>query len=313
MRLLLALLCAYPSFELISGKYSHSDARSKFHDTLFIVKYNYKVPSEVVRTHLHIWRRVFVNQILFLPWSEEGIISFGLRNTVANANVTIISHKNRFNGFHAYEVVPIAMKLFPNAAGYLYTHDDVAFNVSTLIGLKGSSFWYTKFFSATAIFCDNMKKDWSWKSDKCGWWWSTPFGSTALNALLSNQSDAARNVVSGLRSCLASDRRWAVEQADFFYIPRTYKDIAIEAMGVFADHLIFVEIAVPTFYSCFVSPSDLVPLDLCTRFEQANRTNTAHLEAVCGDRYPIYHPIKLSNSSNSAFMRKKMSLSTGRE
>ena len=312
MRLLLAFLCVCLSFDPISGKYSYSDARSKFHDNLFIVKYNYNAPREVVRTHLNIWRRVFVNQIIFLPWSHEEIISFGLKNTAANANITIISHKDRFDGYHAYEVVPIAMKLFPNAAGYLYSHDDVAFNVSTLIESNSSSFWYTKHFSAVKSSCGDMKDNWSRKKAECGWWFSSPFGMDSMYALLSNQSDAARNVVTGMKSCLASTRHWAIEQSDFFYIPRTYKDIAIEVLSILADHSVFVEIAVPTFYFCFVSPSDLVPLDLCTRFEQPIRTNVTNLEAACGAGFPIYHPIKLSAVSNSAWVRKKMSLSASR-
>ena len=312
MRLLVAFLCAYLSFGPISGKYSYSDARSKFHDILFIVKYNYKVPKEIVRTHLVMWRRVFVNQVIFLPWSLEEINSFEVKNTTANANITIISHTDRFDGYHAYEVVPIAMKLFPNAAGYLYSHDDVALNVSTLIESNSSSFWYTKYFTAIASTCGDMKHDWSRKKKECGWWFSSPFGMDAMYALLSNQSDTARNVVTGMKSCLTSNRLWSIEQSDFFYVPRAYKDIANEVLSVFADHAIFVEIAVPTFYGCFVSPSDLVPLNLCTNFEQSIRINATNLDAACGAGFPIYHPIKLSTASHPAWMRKKMSLTASR-
>lgn len=282
---------------------SFSDAREKFKGTVFVVKYNYKAPREIVLSHIHIWRKVFTNQMIFLPYTEMEASSFQTHYISALPNITVVSHLDDIDqlGFFAYQAAVIAMKRFPHATGYLFSHDDVAMNVSRLMELDDKAFWYSSWLKPDTDSCRDL--DANWKNQTNFWWWDTPYGTSAIDNLLSNHTDIAAS----MKKCFGSVHHWCGEQSDFFYVPQIFRSEFVRVLGAFGDHRIFLEIAIPSFYRCFVPQTHLVELRLCSHFDET-RNNITFTEENCGESYPLYHPVKLSYPGSELGMRRKMNL-----
>ena len=301
--LLIGIFCSH-LFCFVVGNHSFNDTRKRFQDILFIVKYNYKAAPGSVLLHLRMWSRVFVEQVIFVPWTADEITTFTDKNLLGNLNITIVAKKDDSHaspsGYVAYEVVSAAMKSHPNVAGYLFVHDDMAMNVSALMKLDHKYVWQSDYIGEGR--CRDLDAEWTNRSN--GWWWDSEWGSDAIDKLLSNRTDIAAE----MKMSLGSNHIWCGEQSDFFYIPRKYKDVYTRVMSAFYDHGIFLEIAVSTFIRSYIPSDQILRLPLCTFFSEEIRYDFAYMEAECGDAFPLYHPVKLSSKLNVVGMRKKMAL-----
>ena len=299
---LAAVFCSH-LLSFAAGNHSFSDARKRFQDILVIVKYNYKAPPGSVLLHLRMWNKVFLNQIIFVPWTVQEIGNFTERNLVGNGNVTIVSKidpEEIDTGYLAYEVVTSAMKSHPDVAGYLFVHDDLAMNVSALMDLDQKKVWRSDFIQRE--ICRDL--DEGWKNKTNYWWWNSEWGTDAIDQMLLNHTDIAAE----MKESLGSNHIWCGEQSDFFYIPQKYKDSYIRVMSAFAESNIFLEIAVPTFIRAYIPRSKCSKVLTCTFFTDEGRNDFAYMERECGDKYPLYHPVKLSSRLNVVGMKKKMAL-----
>lgn len=309
--MLLILLFAVISSQLlfsINGEYSFSDARKRFQNTVLVVKYNFKASPGPVLLHLHMWSKVFVNQLIYLPWEEAECAEFNAKNLQVNGSISVISKLEKDAvGFFAYEVVTLAMKSHPNYEGYLFAHDDMAMNISALIDLDMKSAWMSYWIGAGS--CRDLEQ--GWRNNTHGWWWDGQFGSPAIDAFLVNNTVIAAE----MKNALGTNYKWCAEQSDFFYLPNSLKDTFVRVMTPMAASKIFLEIAVPTFWLVYVPPEKYVRVLLCSTFNIETRRNAstlyAHYEQKCGDKFPLFHPIKLSSKSNVAGMKKKMGLTVG--
>lgn len=304
--LLLAFLCSNWLF-LTAGDYTFGDARNRFQKTLLVVKHNFKSNPGPVLLHIRMWSKVFTNQLIFINWNDAEIANFTTNHLDVNGSISLVSKlEPHYPGFIAYEVVTLAMKSHPNYEGYLFAHDDMAMNITALIGLDLQSCWLSEWFSLNV--CKNL--DPLWNVTKNGWWWDSDYGTRAIDKMLANDNNTV--IAREMKEVLGSNHHWCGEQSDFFYIPQTIRDVYIRVMGPFADAGIFLEIAVPTFIRVYVPPEKYIKVPLCTMFNGHIRLNNSHIfeymEAHCGDKYPLYHPIKLSFKPNVAGMRKKMAL-----
>ena len=297
------LTCVTIILDSVLSNHSFSDAREKFKDTLFVIKYNYNAPRELVLSHIHIWIKVFRNQMIFLPWTEKEASSFQAHNTSTLPKVNIVSYRDDIvdSGYLAYQVAVIAMKRFPNATGYLFSHDDVAMNVSRLIDLDDKSFWYSSWLPHRTDSCRDL--DAGWKNQTNNWWWDSAYGTPAIDNLLGNHTDIATS----MQRCFGSVHHWCGEQSDFFYVPQLFRSEFVRVVGAFGDHKIFLEVAIPSFYRCFVPPQKLEKVLTCSTFQEM-RNNFTFMEDNCGENYPIFHPVKLSYPGNELGMRRKMGL-----
>lgn len=304
---LAAVFCSH-LLSFAAGNHSFSDARKRFQDILVIVKYNYKAPPGSVLLHLRMWNKVFLNQIIFVPWTVQEIGNFTERNLVGNGNVTIVSKidpEEIDTGYLAYEVVTSAMKSHPDVAGYLFVHDDLAMNVSALMDLDHEKVWQSDYVGEGQ--CRDL--DEGWKNKTNDWWWDGEWGTDAIDQMLLNHTDIATE----MKKSLGSNHIWCGEQSDFYYIPQKYKDSYIRVMSAFVKFQIFLEIAVPTFIRAYTPVGQILQLRLCTNFDIKVRNNFTEKEVLCGNKYPLYHPVKLSSRHNVIGMRKKMGLSGGKE
>jgi hypothetical protein len=296
-----AVLCSNLLF-FVAGNHSFTDARKRFQDILVIVKYNYKAPPGSILLHLRMWNKVFINQVIFVPWSAQEIGNFTERNLVGNENVTIVSKFDPESdpGYLAYEVVTTAMKSHPDVAGYLFVHDDMAMNVSALMDLDQEKVWQSDYIQRDV--CRDLDAGWTNKTN--AWWWDGEWGTSAIDLMLGNHTDIAAE----MKESLGSNHVWCGEQSDFFYIPRKYKDSYIRVMSIFAKYQIFLEIAVPTFIRAYIPSSKYTTVLVCTFFTEEGRNNFEYMEKECGNKFPLYHPVKLSSKLNVIGMKKKMAL-----
>ena len=258
---LAAVFCSH-LLSFVAGNHSFSDARKRFQDILVIVKYNYKAPPGSVLLHLRMWNKVFLNQIIFVPWTVQEIGNFTERNLVGNGNVTIVSKidpEEIDTGYLAYEVVTSAMKSHPDVAGYLFVHDDLAMNVSAMMDLDHEKVWQSDYIGEGQ--CRDL--DEGWKNKTNDWWWDGEWGTDAIDQMLLNHTDIATE----MKKSLGSNHIWCGEQSDFYYIPQKYKDSYIRVMSAFVKFQIFLEIAVPTFIRAYTPVGQILQLRLCTDFD----------------------------------------------
>jgi hypothetical protein len=117
---------------LARGQPSHSAARNHFNDTLFIVKYNFNVTAATAHNHFRMWRRVFPNQLIYVPWSEDQILK-AKAPLWGHPSAQLISTIDDTPGYYAYTVVVDAMIKHPTYGRYLFALDDMAMNVSALM------------------------------------------------------------------------------------------------------------------------------------------------------------------------------------
>lgn len=304
LRLLLFSFTCSHWFCAIAGDYTFSDARNRFKNTLLVVKYNYKAPPGPVLLHIRMWSKVFVNQLIFLDWSETEIAEFTTKNLRDSRKIAVAyKQESKPPGFYAYDVVSLAMKSHPHYEGYLFAHDDMAMNITALIDFDLSSSWQTEWESQ----CKDL--DPFWNVTKNGWWWDGESGTRAIDKMLANSSNTV--IANEMKVALGSNHYWCGDQSDFFYITQKFRELYIRVMDPFADAGIFLEIAVPTFFRAYIPPDESIKVPLCTTFLDAIRLNNTlyeFMETQCGDKYPLFHPIKLSSKPNVDRMRKKMAL-----
>mmetsp|Transcript_719 Transcript_719/g.825 ORF Transcript_719/g.825 Transcript_719/m.825 type:complete len:310 (-) Transcript_719:210-1139(-) len=287
-----------------NGIHTSFDAIKRFQSTLMIVKYNYDAHFKEIISHYRLWSLAFVNQAIFLPWNSSQILL--LREHIADNRTEIISQidteislpwNSHATGVLAYEVVVFSMISWPNFEGYLYAHDDMAMNVSSLIDMNLGKAWFIS-FSKLQEFNNGWQGKYDWP------WWDTVYGIAALNDVISSH----KNIISILKKCVGSEYKWFVGQADFFYIPQSLRNSFISIMSIFGHHKVFLEIGVPTFANCLVSSNLRVDIEQCS-FWDHRRGDYASMQKNCGDKYPLFHPVKPSNRLSFQGMKQKMNLS----
>ena len=296
---------------------SFAQAREHFQDVLFIVKYNFPAPVEIVLTHFTLWESVFKNFYIFIPWnaqshrnhverfynqltlrntkSSNGIISFNTNCVDECLNTSGSPIREKF-GCVAYNATVTAIKMYPQFTGYLFAHDDIAMNVSNLMNYNKSQMWIAP--SNYHTIPQN-----SWDNPFTSEWWFRSFhGIRAIKQMYEKHP----RIKQTMESCTAHNHTfYGSSQSDFFYIPKDLKSTFVHVANIFAENLLFLEIAVPTFGYCFINESmRAVKLKYCN---PPRSWNVSEISKFCAKR-DIVHPLKLTHSQNLNYIRQKMNL-----
>ena len=298
-RLLLLVILLLSLTTQTAGQRSHKDARNKFHDVLFVVKYNFNTSIDRILLHHSLWRRAFKNQLIVVQWSQEQINKYrqiyGLSDS--DYRITTVYEKPDESGFFAYDALTTAMISYPQFSGYLYAHDDMAMNVSKLMELDMDSMWVT----ASSQCLNNI----DWVNKKNDWtWWNTVWGTKNIQNFLDSRTDLAME----LKECFGSEKTWCYGQSDFFYVPRSLKDLTLRVLTAYRAYDIFLEIALPTFHHCYVPNNRTVELSLCTAWGKKRNIYPILYENCKNRDFTLFHPIKLTSDENIAGMVKTMGL-----
>jgi uncharacterized protein YneR len=276
------------------GRLTALQAKEHFNEVLFIIKYNYNAPINSIVKHCTLWSSVFQNQVVFAPYNLKFLNSAG--KSLAKIGVKIISCLETDKlGYLAYQSVITAMRIYPQYKGYLYTHDDMALNISKLYSFNLSYSWRTD-----GQFFVNLTETWNFRNHK--WpWFNRPWGISAMkNTLEKNEVIRER-----LRQCTGNEKNWFIGQSDFFYVPQHQISIFINVMSIFFNEKVFVEIALPTYLACFVPKLAIEELKLCS-FWGKRRGNIITMSRDCPESSTAYHPVKLSGGIQAAkFMIEK--------
>lgn len=327
MQILLIWLLIVPLLTALSAK-------EKFKNTLLIVRYNFHPPITVVRLHYNIWKHVFVHQAVYALWSDSQIaelkdvsrlwkkeqdefISYSNKTEVIREQVEVNYNETLYfgsiadtNGLFAYGAIISAMSSFPNYEGYLYAHDDAVMNLTSLKAFDLQKPWFTSFsILDQGSWSDNKvgltwQGSWSdnslgltWNQSGHSWGWDRPDGIPAMKKTLLNTK-----ILEGLRRCHNSEYTWNNGQSDVFYIPQVYKEQTIDILTLFFAAGLHVEIAIPTFGTCFLPKNISQVLSLCTHFP---RLKINDLERDCKSA-DIYHPAKLMNHEENVKFHLKL-------
>jgi hypothetical protein len=172
-----------------------------------------------------------------------------------------------------------------SAAGVLFAHDDIFLNLARLA--DGDTFpltipWFSHKFGINTNFLDSRAiaaSPWTWFNKSVG-----------VSAVLSAISNDTFNAEYGktLFACDGNNETLGlpIGNGDVFYIPSEHIEWFAKASATFADHNIFLEIAVPIFATCFFN--DTASLELHT-----DRAKPPVLEAL--SQHAAVHGVKLSD------------------
>lgn len=290
------------------------EARSYFKDVLFIVKYNFPAPLQTVWAHFSLWEFIFSNFYIFIPWDSSmqyNVDDFyhKLQETSATKHVTVLFNTDSdqcissegvpvFNkyGCIAYNSSIYAMKEFPNYAGYLFAHDDIAMDITNLMGYDKSKLWI-----GPSNYQTISQESWD-DPEKATWWFKKYYGIRAIKQLY----ESNENIQQTMESCVGRNLTfYASPKSDIFYIPQQLRSMFLDIASQFAESSLFLEIAMPTFGFCFVRNESRSILPYCN----PNRTwNVSQISNYCANT-TVVHPIKLMHSAEHEFyVRQKMNL-----
>jgi len=290
----------------VNQSISQSDrqlAKKHFRSVLFIVKYNYNVSLDQLKLHSSFWSTIFEHQLLMVPYDSFKLMSAILK--VGNAGIKIISCLDDKNGYWAYKSIITAFGLYPHYDGYLYTHDDMALNITKLMSLDLQSYWITDYNPGdtyNTIWPNDFDSVWNLRNNT--WFWlNLEVGIDAMQKALRKYPSFRQSLI----RCTGHERRWFAGQSDFLYVPQHQKSVYIDIMRKLAEAKVFLEIAVPTFIACFAPKNIVEKIVLCT-FWGDMRGNVSHMDINCPPSSSAYHPVKLSGQGNFKFMIRKTGL-----
>jgi len=281
------------------AKQLESEARRHFSSVLFIIKYNYKAPLDRLLLHSSFWIKIFEHQLIVVPYDFETLL---LARTNVNQGVEVLSCEETDElGYFAYESITEAILMYPQYKGYLYAHDDMALNITTLMSFNLSSFWITDYDTGNFIIPPYVNLESSWTYRNHSWpWFNGYFGIDALQNVLVKYPI----IHDGMLRCTGSDKIWIVGQSDFLYVPQQQTVLYMDIMEKMATEHVFLEIAVPTFITCFVPKNLVERVFLCT-YWGAERGNIKHMMEHCRPHTSAFHPVKLSARNSLDFVVKK--------
>jgi hypothetical protein len=94
-------------------------------------------------------------------------------------------------------------------------------------------------------------------------------------------------------------------ESDFIYFPGSVAHELMKIVKIFADHEVFLEIAIPTIIQCFLPAVEKIYLPLCTYW--VDRYNYRMYEEQCTHEI-LYHPLKFTFPGGMELMQKLSSL-----
>ena len=284
---------------VVRSKQLESEARRHFGSVLFIIKYNYKAPLDRLLLHSSFWIKIFEHQLIVVPYDFETLL---LARTKVNQGVDVLSCEETDElGYFAYGSITEAMLMYPQYQGYLYAHDDMALNITALMSFNLSSFWITDYDTGNFFIPPAVNLETSWTYRNHSWpWFNMNVGIDALQNVLVKYPI----IHDGMLKCTGSDKIWFIGQSDFLYVPQLQTALYIDIMEKMENEQVFLEIAVPTFITCFVPKNIVERVFLCT-FWGTDRGNIRHMMEHCKPHTSAFHPVKLSARSSFDFMVKK--------
>ena len=288
---------------LIASKVSEQQAKSYFAQVLFIVKYNFLPSANHVLLHNRLWGRVFKNRHYILPRkTNDNSVADSLKSN--NISFTIcndLTDTDKCNGYLAYKGVITVMSSHPNYKGYLFAHDDMAMNITNLMDFDLTSFASANTKSRYWL----VQLDDTWENRNHSWvWFNRPNGIPAMQSFLSTHPYLGLQI----KRCTGSQRAWYRGLADFFYVPQKQKQLYSSIMEKLGSSKVFLEIAIPTFFMCFVPIGRLVAYEVCTSHFHGERSNISFYQKNCRPSASHIHPVKLSSERHINFVKEFMDI-----
>ncbi|HJZ24119.1 MAG TPA: hypothetical protein VJ201_06710 [Candidatus Babeliales bacterium] len=143
-------------------------------------------------------------------------------------------------GYFGYKVLADALGRYSNYEGYLYTNDDCILNFWNFMRFDPNKIWQCKPFFA--------KED-----SYTAWWWGKQMG---INETMRTYRSLPKKYINMVCNNYPDHiiPRFNVPLlgafADLVYLPAHYREDIIPLVNIFAQHKVFLEIAMPTIVAC---------------------------------------------------------------
>lgn len=227
-----------------------------------------------------------------------------LSNHTSNLHTVSAKAYDLEPGFLNYKILYYAISQLKKYDGYLFLHDDMGVNVTKILNLDRSKIWqetWTGTFGTTPKAISFTNVTWSNRGQGMDWpWFDTKWGIPALDKVMQNHED----VKYMLKKCSINNTEsfdLQVCESDFVYFPSSVAQELKKYTKIFADHEVFLEIAIPTIITCFLPDVGKILLPLCTSW--VNRNNYQMYEEECKSEY-VFHPLKFSVQGGIELMQK---------
>ena len=231
-------------------------------DILLIINYNhpYYKNNDFLRK---LYSPFFPNIVFFGPTSGPDIHSYDAQY-----------------GAWGHRAIAMAMEMYPNYQGYLFLEDDCVFHFWNMVRFDKNKIWIGD-KNNRRIYHFNEKARWSnWNHDYYG---CNKLQNAMQKISLRHRKMLEKNI--GQNAGLGG-------MADIIYFPARFKNEVIKLAHLFANELVFIEIALPTITACLDEEKNWESLH--GRWGYLDEYNP------CLD---FVHPIKFSVEENRTFIQ----------
>ena len=260
---------------LLTGTISiHASEQTKKpfgHDILLIINYHFPYYGSM-KLLRHVYSPYFPNIVFYGPQAHPG--------------VEVCDH---YQGWFSYKDIGMAIEKFPGYAGYLWINDDLIINPKNFERFDKKSVWTCPFRALDLTRGMNAIDDWPW--------WQADVGYPAMQKAFDNLDSDTRDLLA--RNI--GNNKAAIAYADIAYIPAECAGTCIQLCQLYAQHKVFLEIALPTICMSLLPVNKIQYINGKPLWYNGERNHACDYLNVSVD---YVHPIKLSNQAFYDFIEK---------
>lgn len=233
---------------------------------------------------------------LYEPWMDVVVYGPNDPNNPLHPDVNLVSDHQ---WYFSYRIIVDAVQRYPGYDGYLFLQDDVILNLWNLQHLDPSKIWMPQPIDVV----DFNNTDYWW------YFWQQP-KVRAITETAYKTLPAPYQQLLTLKMGRPNAMAWGF--ADCFYIPANLASDVISVFSHFAQHQVFLELAVPMGLMSISPQWESLTYESNPRYRlpwlmEATGLNYSHydVKSFYSHHLHVYHPIKCSDKRNQAFIQQQ--------
>jgi hypothetical protein len=196
---------------------------------------------------------------------------------------------DHYQGWFSYKDIGMAMQKYPGYAGYLWINDDLIINPKNFERFNKKNVWMCPFRSLDLTRGMNAVDDWPW--------WQADAGYPVMQQVY----DKLDSQTLALLTHNLGPNKVAIAYSDIAYIPAQCVQACIQLCMLYAQHRVFLEIALPTICMSLIAINRVEYINGKPLWYNGERNHACDYLNVSVD---YVHPIKLSNPTFYTFIER---------
>jgi hypothetical protein len=194
---------------------------------------------------------------------------------------------DHYQGWFSYKDIGMAMEKYPGYTGYLWINDDLIINPKNFERFDKSNVWMCPFIILDLTRGMDAIDDWPW--------WQAGVGYPVMQQVYDKLDPQTRSLLAHN----IGNNKVAVGYADIAYFPAQCTHACIQLCQLYAEHNVFLEIALPTICTSLLPVNQTQYINGKTLWYNGERSHACDYLNISVD---FVHPIKLSNRAFYEFI-----------